>query len=171
MPVLITGDSHLARPVRGGWSIGADAVSVAFGGSVATDLFHQVDGLDPAAYDVVVVSIGTNDAGWRDVPLPAFLGAIGAFLDWAGATPVLLMTSPGCDEQRASDHWSDTRLRQYADEAAALVTAAGSGVLDTPAVLAPLGTAAFVDDGFHLTPAAYDLLLPALRDAASAAAT
>jgi lysophospholipase L1-like esterase len=167
MPVLITGDSHLARARPRHAEIAADTTSRAIGGSVATDLAGQVANLSPAAYDVVVVSIGTNDAGWRDVPLPTFLGAISSFLDWAGATPVVLMTSPGCDEGRAGGHWSHTRLRQYAEEAAALVTAAGGSVLDTPAVLAPLGAAAFVEDGFHLTPSAYDLLLPALAHAVS----
>ncbi|MDO7867273.1 SGNH/GDSL hydrolase family protein [Nocardioides jiangxiensis] len=168
MRVLIAGDSHLARPVRGGWSIAPGAVSVAVGGSVATDLPCQVATLDPSAYDVVVVSIGTNDAGWREVPLEEFRAAVSGFLSWAGQTPVLLMTSPGCDESRASGHWSDARLRAYADAAAEAVTRAGGSVLSTPSVLAPLGAAAFVEDGFHLTPAAYDLLLPALAEAARA---
>jgi lysophospholipase L1-like esterase len=169
MRVLITGDSHLARPVRAGWAITPDATSVAVGGSVATDLPGQVAGLDPTAYDVVVVSIGTNDAGWREVPLEEFTHGVGRLVAWAGATPVLLMTSPGCVEGRAAGHWSNARLSTYAAAAGALVTAAGGRVLDTPALLAPLGDDAFVDDGFHLTPAAYDLLLPALHAAATAA--
>ncbi len=166
MHVLIAGDSHLARPLRGGWSPTAATTALAVGGSVATDLAGQVAGLDPAAYDVIVVSIGTNDAGWRDVPLPTFLEAVRGFVAWAGETPVLLMTSPGCDEARTAPHWSDAKLALYASEAATLVRSAGGAVLDTPTVLAPLGTAAFVEDGFHLTQGAYDLLLPALRDAA-----
>ena len=166
MSVLVAGDSHLARPVRAGWRISPDATSVALGGAVATDLPGQLAGLDPSAYDVVVVSIGTNDAGWRDVPLAEFTGAIGWLVDWAGATPVLLMTSPGCDEASAAGHWSNTRLTEYADAAAALVEAAGGRVFDTPAALAPLGAGAFVEDGFHLTAAAYDLLLPELGAAA-----
>lgn len=165
MHVLIAGDSHLARPVRGGWSLTPDTTSVAVGGSVATDLAAQVRDLDPSSYDVVVLSIGTNDAGWRDVPLPTFLAAIRDFLEWTGDSPVLLMTSPGCDETRAEPHWSDAQLAHFATEAAALVRAAGGGVLDTPAVLAPLGAPAFVADGFHLTEAAYDVLLAALHDA------
>lgn len=169
MRALVLGDSHLARPVRAGWTISPEATSVAVGGAVATDLPGQVAGLDPSAYDVVVVSIGTNDAGWRDVPLAEFTDALGWLLGWAGGTPVLLMTSPGCDEASAAGHWSNTRLTEYADAAAALVETAGGQVFDTPAVLAPLGPAAFVEDGFHLTPAAYDLLLPALRRAANAA--
>ena len=166
MKVLVAGDSHLARPVRAGWRITPDAPAGAVGGSVATDLPGQLAGLDPAAYDVVVVSIGTNDAGWRDVPLAEFTAAIGWLLDWAGSTPILLVRSPGCDETAAAGHWSNARLTAYAGAAGALVDAAGGAVLDTPAVLAPLGPGAFVEDGFHLTAAAYDLLLPALGLAA-----
>lgn len=166
MKVLVAGDSHLARPVRAGWRIAADATAVAVGGAVATDLPDQVAGLDPAAYDVVVVSIGTNDAGWRDVPLEEFTAAVDWLLDWAGPTPLLLMTTPGCDESAAAGHWSNARLTAYAEAAGALVEAAGGEVFDTPSVLAPLGPRAFVEDGFHLTAAAYDLLLPALGAAA-----
>lgn len=171
MRVLVAGDSHLARPVRAGWRIAPDATSVAVGGSVATDLPDQVAGLDPSAYDVVVVSIGTNDAGWRDVPLEEFTAAIGWLLAWSEPTPVLLMRSPGCDETAAAGHWSNARLTAYAEAAGALVEAAGGELLDTPSVLAPLGREAFVEDGFHLTAAAYDLLLPALGVAARALAS
>lgn len=167
--VLVTGDSHLARPVRAAWRITPQATSVAVGGSVATDLPGQVAGLDPATYDVVLVSIGTNDAGWREVPLEVFADGVDWLLSWAAPTPVLLMTSPGCLDDQAGAHWSNARLRRYADTAGRLVAAAGGQVLDTPAVLAPLGADAFVDDGFHLSPAAYDLLLPALGTAVLAA--
>lgn len=165
MRVLITGDSHLARARPRHAEIAADTSSRAIGGSVATDLAGQVANLDPAAYDVVLVSVGTNDAGWRDVPLETFTTALEDFVSWAGTTPVLLMTSPGCVEGRAAQHWSAAKLATFATEGAALVTAAGGRVLDTPAVLAHLGDDAFVDDGFHLTSAAYDLLLPAITAA------
>jgi lysophospholipase L1-like esterase len=167
MRVLITGDSHLARARPRHAEIAAEVTSRAIGGSVATDLAAQVANLDPTAYDVVLVSVGTNDAGWRDVPLETFTTALGDFLAWASTTPVLLMTSPGCVEGRAAEHWSSAKLTAFGAEAAALVTAAGGRVLDTPAVLASLGDDAFVEDGFHLTPAAYDLLLPALADMAA----
>lgn len=169
MTVLVLGDSHLARARPRHAEIADDTLSRAVGGSVATDLPGQVAGLDPAAYDVVVVSIGTNDAGWRDVPRAEFTDAVRWLLGWAGTTPVLLMTSPGCDEASAAGHWSNARLASYSVTAAALVEAAGGRVLDTPAVLAPLGTAAFAEDGFHLTRAAYDLLLPALGAAVETA--
>lgn len=165
MRVLITGDSHLARARPRQREIADDVVNQAIGGSVATDLARQVGSRSATAYDAVVVSIGTNDAGWRNVPLPEFTAALEEFVAWAGMTSLVLVTSPGCDEARASGHWSSATLTTYAEEAAALVIAAGGRVVDSPAVLSALGADAFVDDGFHLTSAAYDLLLPAVRAA------
>jgi lysophospholipase L1-like esterase len=162
MIVLVLGDSHLAR-VRGALEAADPGVAVrAFGGAIATDLAGQLDGLDPAAYDVVVVSIGTNDAGWRDVPIELFTTAFAELLDRVAPARVVLVTSPGADEARAPG-WSAAKLATYAAAASALVAASGGSVIDTPALLAPLGADAFLDDGFHLTAAAYDLLLPALH--------
>lgn len=166
MRVLIAGDSHLARARPRQHEITDEVTNRAIGGSVATDLLRQVGGLSPAAYDAVVVSVGTNDAGWRDVALDTSLEAMALLLDWAGETPVVLVTSPGCDPARAPEHLVPDRVRQYAERLAALVSAAGGTVVDAAAVLAPLGAEAFVEDGFHLTTSAYDLLLPALRTAA-----
>ena len=48
------------------------------------------------------------------------------------------------------------------------LAAVGARVVDSPALLAPLGAAALAADGLHLTGAAYDVLLPAVREAAEA---
>ena len=56
-------------------------------------------------------------------------------------------------------------LLSYAAIGARLTTEAGGRVVDALGLLAPLGAAAYLDDGVHLTGAAYDLLLPALADA------
>jgi lysophospholipase L1-like esterase len=168
MSILVLGDSHLARVSRELVALLPDATVRAFGGAVATDLPAQCRGLDLAAYDVVLVSLGTNDAGWREVPLDVFTDALGALLDQVAGSRVVLVTSPGADEARAPD-WSNAKLSTFAAAASALVSAAGGTVIDTPALLAPLGTEAFLDDGFHLTPAAYGLLLPAIARAAASA--
>ena len=164
MSALVLGDSHLAR-VRDLLEASGPGMTVrAFGGAIATDLTDQLAGLDPAAYDVVVVSIGTNDAGWRDVSIELFTTAFADLLDQVAPARVVLVTSPGADEDRAPG-WSTAKLAAYAAAASGLVVGAGGSVLDTPALLAPLGADAFLDDGFHLTDAAYELLLPALADA------
>ncbi|RJS46945.1 SGNH/GDSL hydrolase family protein [Nocardioides cavernaquae] len=163
MSVLVLGDSHLARVGPALVAQLPDATVRAFGGAVATDFATQVDGLDLAAYDVVVVSIGTNDAGWREVPLDVFTREIEALVARVPGR-VVLVTSPGADEVRAQG-WSNARLTEFARSAAAHVAAARGTVIDTPSLLAPLGPDAFLDDGFHLTSAAYDLLLPTIARA------
>jgi lysophospholipase L1-like esterase len=165
MSVLVLGDSHLARVGPALVALLPDATVRAFGGAIATDLAAQADGLDLAAYDVVVVSIGTNDAGWREVPVDVFTREVEALVARVPGR-IVLVTSPGADEARAPS-WSNATLADFATAAAALVTAAGGTVIDTPSLLAPIGTDAFLDDGFHLTVAAYDLLLPAIHDAAA----
>lgn len=164
MRVLILGDSHLARAVRSHGLVATGTTSRAVGGSVATDLPGQLEGVTVSAYDTVVVSVGTNDAGWRQVPLPEFTEAMEAFLRLVEGTRVLLVTSPGSDPLRAPAY-SPALMASYADAAARLVKGAGGSVMDTPALLAPLGADAFLEDGFHLTPAAYALLLPAIAEA------
>ena len=167
MSVLVLGDSHLARVGPTLVAQLPDATVRAFGGAVATDFVAQADGLDLAAYDVVVVSIGTNDAGWRDVPLDVFTREVEDLLSRVPGR-VVLVTSPGADEVRAPS-WSNAKLAEFATSAATRVNAAGGTVIDTPSLLAPLGADAFLDDGFHLTAAAYDLLIPVLATVASTA--
>lgn len=164
MRVLVLGDSHLARARPRHAEIAAETTSRAVGGSTVLDLDDQLAGIDPAAYDVVVVSLGTNDAGWRDVPLEEFVSVLDAALARFAGRRVVFVTTPGCDPERAGG-FSPDRLATYAASAAGLVTRHGGTVVDSPAVLAPLGPEAFLDDGFHLTQPAYDLLLPAISTA------
>ncbi len=146
--------------------------NAAVGGSIATDLAGQVAGVrDLATYDVVVVCVGTNDAApWRQVPIETSERALADVVARLPPRPgrrLVYVASPGVDEarlERVADRTNDV-LTDYSRVAAAVVTAAGGSVVDTPSVLAPLGGAAFTDDGLHLTPAAYELLIPALAAA------
>lgn len=164
MSVLILGDSHLARALPRHAEIAAVTTSRAVGGSTVLDLDDQLAGVDLTAYDVVVVSLGTNDAGWRDVPLAQFVSVLDAALARLAGRRLVFVTSPGCDPVRAGG-FSPDRLATYAASAAGLVTGHGGTVVDSPAVLARLGAEAFLEDGFHLTQPAYDLLLPAVAAA------
>jgi lysophospholipase L1-like esterase len=174
MRLLLLGDSHLDR-IRGPLLASLSALvdgpvdNRAVGGSTVHDLAGQAAGLDLAAYDAVVVSIGTNDAApWRLVEASMFRSSVASFA--AGAPGrLVLMTSPGVDEvQRTGPADSTERLmREYADLAAVAFRTHGHAVLETPSVLARLGTYAFLDDGLHLSAAAYELLLPAVAAVAA----
>jgi hypothetical protein len=161
MPVLLVGDSHLARFAPYPRLIAPDCTVRAVGGASAADLEGQLGDLDPAAFDVIAVSVGTNDCGVRPASLEDFLASIRAFLERVAPTPVLLVNNPGADE-RAVDY-DDSRMKQYAAEAAALVRSAGGAVVDIPRVIAPLGRLGRTPEGLHVSKLGHLLLVPALR--------
>ncbi|MBA3783183.1 SGNH/GDSL hydrolase family protein [Nocardioides sp. InS609-2] len=169
MRVLLLGDSHLARIQPDDLTrIAAEVTNAAISGSFATDLADQVAGVaDLASYDVVVIGVGTNDAApWKQVPIETSERALA---DAVVRLPqrIVYVASPGVDEtrlKRVADRTNEV-LADYSRVAADVVAAAGGSVVDTPAVLASLGSAAFVDDGVHLAPAAYELLIPAIAAA------
>lgn len=172
MRVLLLGDSHLARLGPADLArLGSQVTNAAVGGANAGDLAGQLAGVaDPASCDVVVVSVGTNDAApWKQLPIAESERAL-ADLVATLRLPLVYVASPGVDEarlERSTDR-TDAVLADYSRAAAAVAAAAGGAVVDTPALLASLGGRAFVDDGLHLTTAAYAVLVPAIAAAASA---
>jgi lysophospholipase L1-like esterase len=156
MRVVLLGDSHLARVRRDLPILGHDVVNRAVGGSVAADLLPQLAAAGCTASDALVVSIGSNDAGWRGVPLARFETDVAAFLD-ARPTGRLVYLAP-----------ADEPARGHAAAAIPLFGAAGAEVVDAHALLAGLGDGALEPDRLHLTGAAYAVVLPALRKALEA---
>lgn len=178
MRIVLLGDSHLDRVRRDLHRLapepGAEVVNAAVGGSFAFELLGQAHGVHLRPEDAVVVSVGTNDAApWKAVPPYDFEANLRELLDHLVelGTPrrgrLVYLTPPGVDEARLEGPGDRTGavVASYAAIGARLTTAAGGRVVDALALLAPLGAAAYLDDGVHLTGAAYDLLLPALADA------
>jgi lysophospholipase L1-like esterase len=153
MRVVLLGDSHLARVRRDLPVLGDDVVNLAVGGSIAADLLPQLARAETTTDDVVVVSIGSNDAGWRGVPVAHFEDALATFLDTV-PTARLVYLAP-----------ADEAARGHAAAATARFGAAGAEVVDAHALLVALGHRALEPDGLHLTGAAYAVVLPALRRA------
>ncbi|KRA32384.1 MULTISPECIES: SGNH/GDSL hydrolase family protein [unclassified Nocardioides] len=162
MSVLLLGDSHLARFRAYDRLIGRNCTVRAVGGAVASDLLDQLGDLDPGTFDVIAVSVGSNDC-CRSTPneLPAFLSSIQALVERVAPTPVLMVASPGVDA-RATDH-DDDKMRHFATQASALVRSRGGRALDTRKVIAPLGRRGRAADGLHISKVAHLLLVPALR--------
>ncbi|MGN6162201.1 MAG: GDSL-type esterase/lipase family protein, partial [Marmoricola sp.] len=133
----------------------------ALSGSCATHLNDQAADLDLAGFDVIAVSVGTNDCGVKPTTSAEFTGAIGALVERAGSTPVLMVNNPGAD-RRAAD-LDAAQLKLYAREAAALVRAGGGAVLDARLVIAPLGQLGRSPDGMHVGKLGHALFIPALR--------
>lgn len=171
MTILMLGDSHLARlRTQGGQDrleelLGAPVDNRAVGGSTVRALPDQAAGLDLSSYDAVVVSLGTNDAApWGAVALDDFRRGLAAVVD--AGTRWVAVTTPGVDGARTPDEGrSNTVMEQYADALASAVEGAGGVTVRSRDVIAPLGSDGFVEDGFHLSPAAYEVLLPAIAEA------
>lgn len=174
MTVLLLGDSHLdyIDPVRlAGLArdLGDEVVNDAVGGSCAPDLVGQVAGRDLTSYAAVVVSVGTNDASpWGPETRADFARDLTALVAGHPGVRWVYVASPGIEESRFDffGGGANEELEAFSRAAAGVFSEAGGATVRTRDVLAPLGTAAFLDDGVHLTGAAYDVLLPAIADAA-----
>ena len=174
MRLVLLGDSHLARVRRDldrlacGEAVHTGILNAAIGGSDAHDVLAQAVTAGVDNNDRVAVSIGTNDAApWKQVPLADGVRRVQEFLAEFRPERLIYLASPGVDEARLDREHDRTNeaMAGYSAAYSAAFTAAGATTLDTRALLAPLGSAAFVDDGVHLSGRAYALLLPALRDA------
>lgn len=70
---VLVGDSHLARVKRDLRLLGENVLNVSEGGAVVSDLLGQTAAASVGQADVVVVSVGTNDAApWKSTPLQEF---------------------------------------------------------------------------------------------------
>jgi lysophospholipase L1-like esterase len=181
--VVLLGDSHLARVRRDLPRLGPSVVNAAVGGACARDLLPQAVRAGVTSSDVLVVSVGSNDAApWKAVPLSEFASLVDAFLAAVPRAGLVLLTSPGVDESRlvsnrdldvevlvrprsATRDRTNAVLSSYAEAARSRFAAAGAVVVDGRTLLTDLGPAAYDSDGLHLTGAAYNVLLPALASA------
>lgn len=171
MRVVLLGDSHLARVQRDLGRLASSEVdtivNAAVGGAVAPALRLQALDVPVGVDDCVVVSIGTNDAApWSTVSTETFATALDDLLELRVRRWVLL-APPGLDVALlgTTAGWTQAQVDTYAAVAVARFAAVEARVVDSPRLLAPLGSRAFDGDGVHLTGAAYDVLLPAVRDA------
>jgi lysophospholipase L1-like esterase len=168
MRVVCLGDSHLARVRRDLSALGPDVRNAAEGGASSLDLLVQAARAGVQSGDLVVVSVGTNDAApWKRVPLAAFSRALSSCLQTVPAHRWIYLTPPGVDEARVQGSTGRTNavLDDYRDAAIAACDDAGAHVVPTERIIGPLGAAAFADDGLHLSGRAYGVVLPAVADA------
>ena len=166
MRVVLLGAGHLARVRRDLGLIGPDVHNGAVGGATVRALAAQATGAQVARDDVVVVSIGSNDAApWKQVPVADFRGTLDRLVTSVPVAHWVLVTPPGVDESRLTGERDRTNqvVAAYREAAVGVLAGVGAGVLRAEQLLRPLGADAFVGDGLHLTGRAYALLLPAIR--------
>ena len=143
-------------------------MNAAFGGAFASDLAAQAAEADVGPHDRVAVSVGTNDAApWKQVVLEQTLANVEAFVATLQAERLVYLAPPGVDEARLGEEGDRTNavMASYAQALSGAFRDAGATVVDAATLLSPLGPRAFVADGLHLSGAAYDVILPALRAA------
>lgn len=168
MRALLLGDSHLANLRQQRLRIlesqlEATVDSRAFGGAWSGDLGKQIGNRDLDGFDVVLLSIGTNDTHPAYNSSPDTLrGNLADVL--SASSRAVLLRSPGV--QHAPRPFDTDELnaaiRTYTEVAATAVTEHGGDLIPTSWILDRLGPAAWSTDGLHLSSDAYDLLLPSL---------
>lgn len=167
--IVLLGDSHLARVRRELPRLGETVVNAAVGGATVRDLEAQAKGSVLSSDDVVVVSVGTNDGTpWNNVPVHDFQQALTEFLIPRRVRTWVVMAPPGVDESRAGTSGrTNAVLNAYWGATTVVADAACARLLDSRALIQPLGSQAFDRDGVHLSGEGYRLLLPALAAAVS----
>ena len=168
MRVVLLGDSHLARVRRDLPALGPDVCNAAEGGASSLDLLAQATGAAVEEDDLVVVSVGTNDAApWKHVPVTKFAQAVTHCLRSVPARHWVYVAPPGVDESRLTGPGDRTNavLDEYRDAAVSACVEAGASVVRTELVIGPLGADAFASDGLHLSGRAYQVVLPAIAEA------
>ena len=169
MRIVLIGDSHLARLNNDlGSLVATPVIDAAQGGASIGDALRQASSIHVDANDIVVLSIGTNDAApWKQTSLDAFSDGLDQLKDSFDLRRWIYMTPPGVDESRLSGSSNRTNvvMEIYRDEAITVLRSAGASILPSHEVIAEQGTLAFSSDGVHLTEAAYSLLLPEIAKA------
>lgn len=166
--IILLGDSHLARIKRDLPRLGTHVVNAAVGGATVHDLDAQAAAASVRPDDVVVLSVGTNDAApWKEVPIALFREALEQFLSSRDVARWVIVLPPGVVEVRLNGEGDRTNalLEGYRAAATAVATAVGAQIMDPQAALSALGSSAFTRDGLHLSGKGYRVLLPALRAA------
>ena len=175
--LLLLGDSHLAlvqdrRRRALERFTGCRVENRAIGGVSSLELADQLRGGVRA--DVVVVSVGTNDAApWKQVPLPAFERALRDAVGTLAGARLVYLASPGVVEELLTgpDDRRNGVLEHYSAVGRTVFAEAGGTTVDTPALLAGSDGVLFEEDGVHLTDEGYGVVLPALAQAVTTVAT
>lgn len=163
--IVLLGDSHLARIKRDLPRLGQNVVNAAVGGATIHDLDAQAVAASVGHDDVLVLSIGTNDsAPWQAVPLSSFAAALERFLGSWDVRRLVIILPPGVDESRLDSAGDRTNalLSEYRAAEIGAAATVDARLVDSRALLLPLGSRAFAQDGLHLSGKGYRVLLPAL---------
>jgi lysophospholipase L1-like esterase len=168
---VFLGDSHLARLRRELRGFPGEARNAAEGGASSRDLPRQAAEVDVQASDVVVLSVGTNDAApWNHVPVSEFAQSLTVLVASHEPRGWVLVAPPGVVEERLTRAPDRTNavIDEYRRAAIEVCEEVGGRVVRADLLLAELGVKAFADDGVHLNAVGYRVLVPAIVSACGA---
>ncbi|WP_165356796.1 SGNH/GDSL hydrolase family protein [Nocardioides zhouii] len=171
MRTVLLGDSHLARLRRELDSFPGEVRNAAEGGASSRDLMGQAAAVGVRESDVVVLSVGTNDAApWKHVPMPEFAQTLSMLAASHAPRGWVFVAPPGVVEARLAGARDRTNavIDDYREAVIEVAGQVGGRVVRTDLLLAPLGAKAFADDGVHLNGAGYRVLVPAIVAACGA---
>jgi lysophospholipase L1-like esterase len=162
---VLLGDSHLARLRRGLAPFPGDVHNAAEGGATSRDLPAQAGAVGLRESDVVVLSVGTNDAApWKHVPVSEFGQSLEAFVGSGEARGWVFVAPPGVVEARLTGAPDRTNavIDDYRHAVIEVAGQVGGPVVRADLLLASLGETAFAQDGVHLNGTGYRILVPAI---------
>ena len=101
---VLMGDSHLARLRRELGTFPGEVRNAAEGGASSRDLLRQADAVGVLPSDVVVLSVGTNDAApWKRVPVSEFAHSLSMLVAAHAPRRWVLVAPPGVVEERLTE--------------------------------------------------------------------
>lgn len=168
---VFIGDSHLARLRRELHSFPGEVRNAAEGGATSRDLPRQAAAAGLHDHDIVVLSIGTNDAAsWQQVPVSEFVQALSLLVASHSPRGWVFVAPPGVVEGPSTGVRGRTNavIDDYRLAAIDVCEEAGGHVVRTDLLLESLGVNAFAEDGLHLNGTGYRVLIPALTSACGA---
>lgn len=147
-----------------------DAYNCAVGGWDSSDIVKKAPYIATLKPEVVVISVGTNDASpWKQVELADFEANIKQILQAFNGSKVIFFLPPPVHAASlpAGKEISNQDVKQYHDAAKAIVEKAGAGFINSWEIFMPLqekGESYHIDDGVHLNDRGYDLLFTAIKE-------
>ena len=121
--------------------------------------------------DVVVLSVGTNDAApWKHVPVSEFAHSLSMLVASHAPRGWVFVAPPGVVEERLTRAPDRTNavIDEYRRAAIEVCDEVGGHVVRADLLLASWGAKAFADDGVHLNATGYRVLVPAIMSACGA---
>lgn len=142
-----------------------DVYNCAAGGWDTHDCLGKAPYIAKLEPDVVVISLGTNDAApWKQIPLDIFTSNLPRLFAAFSNSKIVYFLPPPVDESKLLDYkktLTNEIMSQYCDSARIICENNGVSVIESWDVFKPMldgGQEYHVEDGIHLNDLAYEII-------------